>query len=68
MTKFITKSIEKKELLPITFKVFWNIAYGSLYSLLELHRENKSMSEKPFKFSQEIRNKTFNLIIKTLTP
>lgn len=68
MTKFITKSIEKKELLPITFEVFWSIAYGSLYSLLELHREGKSMSGKPFEFSQEIRNEAFNLVVKALTP
>jgi TetR/AcrR family transcriptional repressor of multidrug resistance operon len=68
MTKFITKAIEKKELLPITFEVFWSIAYGSLYSLLELHREGKSMSGKPFVFTQEIRNEAFNLVIKALTP
>lgn len=68
MTKFITKSIEKKELLPITFEVFWSIAYGSLYSLLELHREGKSMSGKPFEFSQKIRDEAFNLVIKALTP
>ena len=68
MTKFITKSIEKKELLPITFEVFWSIAYGSLYSLLELHRQGKSMSGKPFEFSQKIRDEAFNLVVKALTP
>lgn len=68
MTKFITKAIEKKELLPITFEVFWSIAYGSLYSLLELHREGKSMSGKPFVFTPEIRDEAFNVVIKALTP
>jgi TetR/AcrR family transcriptional regulator, multidrug resistance operon repressor len=68
MTKFITKAIAKKELVPITFEVFWSIAYGSLYSLLELHREGKSMSGKPFEFSQKIRDEAFNLVIKALTP
>lgn len=68
MSKFITKAIENKELLPITFEVFWSIAYGSLYSLLELHREGKSMSGKAFVFTKEIRNEAFNLVIKALTP
>lgn len=68
MTKFIIKAIAKKELVPITFEVFWSIAYGSLYSLLELHREGKSMSGKPFVFTQEINNEAFNLVIKALTP
>jgi TetR/AcrR family transcriptional repressor of multidrug resistance operon len=68
MSLFITNAIEKKELLPITFEVFWSIAYGSLYSLLELHREGKSMSGKPFVFTQEISDEAFNLVIKALTP
>lgn len=68
MTKFIIKAIAKKELVPITFEVFWSIAYGSLYSLLELHRKGKSMSGKPFVFTQEINNEAFNLVIKALTP
>ncbi|WP_316632927.1 TetR/AcrR family transcriptional regulator [uncultured Flavobacterium sp.] len=68
MTKFITKAIEKKELLPVTFEVFWSIAYGSLYSLLELHREGKSMSGKPFVFTKEISDEAFKLVIKALTP
>ncbi|TDP01629.1 TetR/AcrR family transcriptional regulator [Flavobacterium sp. 245] len=68
MTKFITKSIEKKELLPMTFEIFWSIAYGSLYSLLELHREGKSMSGKPFVFTDEIREEAFNVVLKALVP
>lgn len=68
MSKFITNAIEKKELLPITFEIFWSIAYGSLYSLLELHREGKSMSGKPFVFTPEIREEAFNVVIKALTP
>ncbi|WP_394774643.1 TetR/AcrR family transcriptional regulator [Flavobacterium sp.] len=68
MSLFITNAIEKKELLPITFEVFWSIAYGSLYALLELHREGKSMSGKPFVFTQEISDEAFNLVIKALTP
>lgn len=68
MTKFITKAIEKKELVPVTFEVFWSIAYGSLYSLLELHREGKSMSGKTFAFTKEINDEAFNLVIKALTP
>lgn len=68
MSRFISKSIEKKELLPISFEVFWSIAYGTLYSLLEFHRDGKSMAGKPFTFTQEISDEAFNLVIKALTP
>jgi TetR/AcrR family transcriptional repressor of multidrug resistance operon len=68
MTQFITNAIEKKELVPVTFEVFWSIAYGSLYSLLELHREGKSISGKTFAFTKEINDEAFNLVIKALSP
>ncbi|MBB4804097.1 AcrR family transcriptional regulator [Flavobacterium nitrogenifigens] len=68
MSQFMISAIERKELIPVTFEVFWSIAYGSLYSLLELHREGKSMSGKPFVFTDELKNETFNLVLKALTP
>ncbi|AWK04960.1 TetR/AcrR family transcriptional regulator [Flavobacterium crocinum] len=68
MSQFILSTIERKELIPVTFEVFWSIAYGSLYSLLELHREGKSMSGKPFVFTNELKNEAFNLVLKALTP
>ncbi len=68
MSQFMISAIEKKELIPVTFEVFWSIAYGSLYSLLELHREGKSMSGKPFVFTDELKNEAFNLVLKALTP
>lgn len=68
MSQFMISSIEKKELISVTFEVFWSIAYGSLYSLLELHREGKSMSGKPFVFTEQLKNEAFNLVLKALTP
>ncbi|CAM3480174.1 TetR/AcrR family transcriptional regulator [Flavobacterium chungbukense] len=68
MSEFMFSAIEKKELIPVTFEVFWSIAYGSLYSLLELHREGKSMSGKPFVFTDELKKEAFNLVLKALTP
>lgn len=68
MSEFMFSAIERKELIPVTFEVFWSIAYGSLYSLLELHREGKSMSGKPFVFTDELKNEAFNLVLKALTP
>lgn len=68
MSQFILSAIERKELIPVTFEVFWSIAYGSLYSLLELHREGKSMSGKPFVFTDKLKNEAFNLVLKALTP
>ncbi|WP_281631772.1 TetR/AcrR family transcriptional regulator [Flavobacterium luteolum] len=68
MTEFMLLAIERKELISVPYEVFWSIAYGSLYSLLEFHRDGKSMSGKSFVLNDEIKNKAFNLVLKALTP
>lgn len=68
MTEFMVLAIERKELIPVPYEVFWSIAYGSLYSLLEFHRDGKSMSGKSFVLNNKIKNEAFNLVLKALTP
>ncbi|WET03794.1 TetR/AcrR family transcriptional regulator [Flavobacterium sp. YJ01] len=68
MTEFMLAAIDRKELISIPYEIFWSIAYGPLYSLLEFHREGKSMSGKAFVFTEELKNETFNLVLKALTP
>jgi len=68
MTEFMLLAIERKELISAPYEVFWSIAYGSLYSLLEFHRDGKSMSGKSFVLNDEIKNEAFNLVLKALTP
>ncbi len=68
MAEFMLASIERKELISIPYEIFWSIAYGPLYSLLEFHRDGKSMSGKPFVLTEELKNEAFNLVLKALTP
>lgn len=68
MTEFMVLAIERKELISVPYEVFWSIAYGSLYSLLEFHRDGKSMSGKTFVLNDKIKNEAFNLVLKALTP
>jgi len=68
MTEFMLAAIDRKELISIPYEIFWSIAYGPLYSLLEFHREGKSMSGKPFVFTEELKTEAFNLVLKALTP
>lgn len=68
MTEFMLSAIERKELIAIPYEIFWSIAYGSLYSLLEFNRDGKSMSGKPFILNEDLKNEAFNLVLKALTP
>jgi len=68
MAQFFNNAVNKNELLPLPIEVFWSVAYGPLYSLLRFHREGKSMGGKPFTFTDEIMDQTFELTLKALKP
>lgn len=68
MTQFIENSFRKKEITPMTFEVFWSIAYGPLYTLLNFHNEGKSMGGKPFTLTKEMMKEAFQASIKALKP
>ncbi len=68
MTEFMDNGLRNKELVPMTFEAFWSVAYGPLYTLLNLHTEGKSMGGKPFKLTKEIMKEAFSRTIKALKP
>jgi len=68
MKKFIENGHANNDLIPMTFEVFWSIAYGPLYTLLNFHREGKSMGGKPFTLTKDIMREAFQATIKALKP
>ena len=68
MSQFFNNAVQRNELIPLPIEVFWSVAYGPLYSLLRFHREGKSMAGKPFVFSDQMMEETFELVLKALTP
>lgn len=68
MTQFIENALHNNELTPMTFEVFWSIAYGPLYTLLNFHREGKSMGGKPFTLTNKMIREAFQAAIKALKP
>jgi len=68
MAQFFNNAIQRKELIPLPIEVFWSVAYGPLYSLLRFQSEGKSMGGRPFTFTDEMMDETFELVIKALTP
>ncbi|CAA9194940.1 hypothetical protein FLA105534_00389 [Flavobacterium bizetiae] len=68
MKEFIDNGLRNNELVPMTFEAFWAVAYGPLYTLLNLHTEGKSMGGKPFTLTKEIMKEAFSRTIKALKP
>jgi len=68
MGSFFEKAIANKELEPLPLDVFWSVAYGPLYTLLNFHREGKSMGGKPFVLTDTMIQQAFGAVIKALKP
>jgi TetR/AcrR family transcriptional repressor of multidrug resistance operon len=65
---FTKNAISNKELIELPLDVFWSVAYGPLYTMLNFHREGKALGGKPFKLTEEKMKLAFESVIKALTP
>ena len=68
MRQFIDNALNNKQLVPMSFEVFWSVAYGPLYTLLNFHREGKSMGGKTFTLTPNMMEEAFKATIKALKP
>lgn len=65
---FSKNAISNKELVELPLDVFWSIAYGPLYTLLNFQREGKSLGGKPFVLTEDKMKQAFDVVVKALTP
>lgn len=65
---FTKNAIVNKELIELPLDVFWSVAYGPLYTMLNFHREGKALGGKPFVLTEEKMKLAFESVIKALTP
>lgn len=68
MKEFVTKAIDRNELVKVPIEVFWSVAYGPLYNLVKFHMSGRSIGGNEFSFTEKIMNETLNLVIKALKP
>jgi TetR/AcrR family transcriptional repressor of multidrug resistance operon len=66
MGKFMTNIIERGEIERMPFEIYWSIAFAPLYNLIRFDNEGQSMGGMPFKMTDEILWKTFDLVVKAL--
>ena len=69
MSKFAHNAIERKELIPLPFEIYWSIAFAPMYQLLKFHISKSSMPGRPpFDFDEEKIDLTLQLVLKALKP
>jgi AcrR family transcriptional regulator len=66
MGSFMQNIIERGEIDAMPFEIYWSIAFAPFYNLIRFDKEGKSLSGMPFKLTDEILWKTFDLVIKAL--
>ncbi|RYU87375.1 TetR/AcrR family transcriptional regulator [Mucilaginibacter terrigena] len=66
MGKFMDNVIARGEIDKMPFETYWSVAFAPLYNLIRFESEGQSLSGKPFKMTDEILWKTFDLVVKGL--
>ncbi|HZE85058.1 MAG TPA: TetR/AcrR family transcriptional regulator [Puia sp.] len=68
MSKFYHNAIDRKDLLPLPFEVFWATAFAPLYQLVKFHTQGRSYVTKNFRLTDEMMEQTLKLVLKALKP
>ncbi|HEX6430849.1 MAG TPA: TetR/AcrR family transcriptional regulator, partial [Niastella sp.] len=66
--KFMHNAINRGEVSPLPFEVYWSIAFAPLYQLIKFHNQGESPGNDVFAISDEIVNQTLQLVLKALKP
>ena len=68
MMLFVKNAIKRGELAKMEPEVFWSVAYGSFYSLVKFHLQEKKMMTETFKITEANMKQTLKMVVKALKP
>lgn len=68
MVLFVKNAIQRGELARMEPEIFWSIAYGSFYSLVKFHLQEKKMMNENFKITDAKMKQTLHMVVKALKP
>lgn len=68
MMRFVKNAIKRGELNKMEPELFWAVAYGSFYSLLKFHLQERKMMTESFKITDAKLKKMLHMVIKGLKP
>jgi AcrR family transcriptional regulator len=66
--KFMHNAINRGEVTPLPFEVYWCIAFAPLYQLIKFHTQGETPATDSFKITDEIVDQTLQLVLKALKP
>jgi AcrR family transcriptional regulator len=66
--KFMHNAINRGEVTPLPFEVYWCIAFAPLYQLIKFHTQGETPATDNFKLTDELVDQTLQLVLKALKP
>ncbi|MBE9463615.1 TetR/AcrR family transcriptional regulator [Dyadobacter subterraneus] len=64
--RFITNAVDRNELDPMPFEVYWTIAFAPLNALVRFHLQGRSITGKSFQMSDDVLWETFDRVLMAL--
>lgn len=66
MIQFNANAVRRQQIVDLPAEVYWSLAYGPFYTLVNFHLHNSTMSGKPFKLNEALLKQTFERTIISL--
>ena len=68
MKQFVHNAIKRGEMSKMEPEIFWSLAYGSFYSLIKFHLQNKSMMNETYKVTDAKMKQLLKMVVVALKP
>lgn len=66
MNDFVENAVRKKEIKNVPSEIFWAVAYGPFYILVQFHINQMTMAGKPFSLTEQKLQQMFKLVLSAL--
>jgi TetR/AcrR family transcriptional regulator, multidrug resistance operon repressor len=68
MHRFVSNAIKRGDMQKMEPEQFWSLAYGSFYSLVKFHLQEKSMMNSSYKLTDAKLKNLLKMVVKALKP
>lgn len=64
MKGFVTNAVKRGDIKRMEPEIFWSIAYGTLYTLIKFHLQERTMMNNKFSLTEEKIKQAFEMVVK----
>lgn len=68
MKEFVKNAIKRGEMAKMEPEIFWSLAYGSFYSILKFHLQEKKMMNESFRVTDAKLKVLLKMVVEALKP